>query len=68
MNKLYKFTEFSTYHVGFYDDIICIGSNIDEASIIIFENLNAKYVNYEDGIKIIKNEIKIFDLNIGIKK
>jgi hypothetical protein len=56
------------YHIGFYDEHICIASNIDEACEIIINNLNSKYVNKENGINIIKEEIKEFDLNIGYKK
>jgi hypothetical protein len=68
IKKLYIYREWCNYHVGFYDDKICIASNIDEACEIISKNMNAKYVNYIDGINIIKKEINEFDLDIGFKK
>jgi len=68
MNKLYVFREFCLYHIGFYDDKICVASNIDDACKIILKNLDSKYVNDCDGIDIIKQEIKEFDLDVGFKK
>jgi hypothetical protein len=68
MNKLYIFREWNQYRVGVYDDIMCIANNIDDACKIISENMYAKYVNYDDGINTIKEEVKEFDLEIGFKK
>ena len=66
--KLYVYREWCNYHIGFYDDKICIASNIDEACEIISKNMDAKYVNYIDGINMLKEQINEFDLNIGFKK
>jgi hypothetical protein len=66
--KLYIYREWCNYHVGFYDDKICVASNIDEACKIISKNMDAKFVNINNGLATIKSEINEFDLDIGIKK
>ena len=69
MNKLYVFREWCDYHVGFFNDAICVAPNIDAACEIIVDNLYyGKYTNRDDGISIIKEQINEFDLEIGLKK
>jgi hypothetical protein len=68
MNNLYVYREFCQYHIGFHDDHICIASNIDVACEIIVDKLNNQFTDRNEGINIIKKEIKEFDLDIGYKK
>jgi hypothetical protein len=68
MKKLYIFREFCKYHVGFFDDIVCVASNIDEASELIYDKLTLKHINKEEGIDEIKKYVGVFDLNTGIKE
>lgn len=70
-NKLYVYREWCNYHIGFYDDKICIASNIDEACELIIRNLD--YLSFENDNELniikndMKNEIKEFDLEWGLK-
>jgi hypothetical protein len=64
MKSLYVYREWCEYHIGFYDDKICIASNIDEACQIFYKNMNVD-INYINNHK---NEINVFDLEIGFKK
>ena len=67
--KLYIYREWNDYHVGFFDDHVCIAINIDEACKIILQNLNSHYANItHEAIEELKKGVQEFDLKIGYKK